>query len=392
MKKLVSLSIAISDTSISTSLVERSLPKKKDDKTFQKPIIKTYRFKSINPEHKDITQEYLEQRLEVLLRTILNDTRHQDVLTAGYNVGDIEHISISLSAPWFEGKAVTSHFNEAKEFKVTPAIIKQSFDTEIKSISGQDKLEIAILESNILSSTLNGYTITDPMGKTAKSLTLHGYVSYVKMSTKQMILGLCDSFFHEVKNIVIKSEPTILLKAAIKEAKLKNFENNYAIIRVNEILTHIQIIKDEHIRELGTIPIGLNHLLKEMSTTNNITSDVALNLLKLYVEKKLQPDFEENLGKVIKSSFEKWRNAIKEFSSIALVSGRFPSNVFLSSPSVISHVLKDYLLNDNYLDLTMSEEKLTIEVLDRASLNDFVDIGVEVKQEPGFLTKLSALE
>lgn len=74
-----------------------------------------------------------------------------------------------------------------------------------------------------------------------------------------------------------------------------------------------------------------------------------------------------------------------------MMSGSFPSHVFLSSPSVISHVLKDYLMKDNYLDLTMSEKNLTIDVLDRSSLNNFIGISELVDGDPGFLTKLNAM-
>ncbi len=391
MKKLVSLTVAISDTSVSTAIVVREYARKQDPDSV-KPTIKTYRTKSFNPEHKEITSEYLEDRLKVLLRSIIKETRFEDLQKAGITVRDISKIAVSLSAPWFEGKTVTSHFEEAKEFKVTQVILDKAFDSEIKAISGNDKEIVSILESNILGATLNGYAISNPVGKLATSLTLTGYVSYTKTSVKNLIEEVLDSCFHHVDEVIINSEPTILLAAAIEEAKLMNLQTDFAIIRVNEILTHIQIIRNQHIRELGTVPIGLNAILKEISEACSVTFEVALNVMELFLEKKLESDLDTRISTAITKTLEAWRAGIKEFSIRALSTGRFPANVFLSSATVVSQALKDHLLEDDYLDVTMSEKKLTVEILDRSTLNNFLEIDkANVKVEPGFLTKLNAM-
>lgn len=390
MKKLVSLSIAISDISVSAALIERTAEKKSGLES-ARPVIKTFRTKTINPEQSDITSQYLEERLRPLLRSVIGDARHEDVAKCGYTIRDIKKVTVSLSAPWFEGKTVISHFKEAKQFKVTDQLMKKALDSEIKAISGADRQQITVLESTILSSTLNGYTITNPIGKMATALTVYGYVSYARTSIKDMIVDIVDSFFHEAGEVLIKSEPTILLSAAIKEARIAKFDEDFAIIRVNEILTHIQIVKNEHIRELGTVPIGLNTILTDISTSCNVTHEVALNVIKLYVERKLETQFSARVQQIVEGALEKWRAAIKTFSTSTIASGRFPSHVFLSSPSIISHVLEDYLKKDNYLDLTMSEKNLKINILDRSTLNEFVTIDPSVKVEPGFLTKLNSM-
>lgn len=390
MKKLVSLSIAISDISVSTSIIVKEAINK-DALENARPLIKTYRTQSINPEHKDITYDYLEGRLKSLLKNIVKETRYTDVEKAGINVGDISKVAVSLAAPWFEGKTVISHFEQPKQFKVTKSILDKTFDTEIKAISGADKENITMLEANILHATLNGYTIQEPIGKMATSLSIAGYVSYTKTSLKNLITDAVDSFFHSANEIIIKTEPTILLGAAIREADIMELKSDFVIIRVNEIMTHMQVIRNNHIRELGTIPIGLNSILIDLSVKCNVTYEVAMNLLELYFNRKLDKSSIDAIEPIINSTLEVWRKGIKEFSATTLVSGSFPSQVFLSSPSIISHLLKDYLMKDNYLDLTMSEKSLTIDILDRSTLNNFVDIAENIDGEPGFLTKLNAM-
>lgn len=389
MKKRVSLSITISDTSISTAFVERFVIKNKS--TLEKPIITTYRSKKINLDHQELTSDYLELRIGTLLIDILKDTRYIDLRESSYAVSDIQKIVISLSAPWFDSKIVTSRFLEAKPFKVTKDHMRKALDNEVKAISGNDKQIITVLETTILGSTLNGYAIVDPIGKNATSLTVNGYVSYMKTSLNNTIKTALDSFFHNVDEIIIKSEPTILLQAAIREAKNIGFENEFAIIRINEILTHIQVVASHQIREIGTIPIGLHNLLYAIESSCNVTREVAENVLSLYTKKKLESDFSIKIKHIIEHSLDEWKIAIKEFSNITISTGKFPSHVFLSSPTCVSRALKDYLLKDNYLDLTMSEEKLNIIILDSNMLNDFVDTAPTVKKDPGFLTKLNAI-
>ncbi len=390
MKKLVSLAIAISDISVSTAIVVKEADKK-ENLAATHPTIVSYRTKSFNPEHKEVTSHYLEGRLKTLLRNVVKETRYEDIEKAGLHVGDISRVTISLAAPWFEGKTLISHFEQAKEFKVTQSILDNAFDTEVKSISGVDKDNIALLETNILSASLNGYNIQDPVGKMATSLSLSGYVSYAKVSLRNMIYDVIESHFHDIHQTIIKTEPTILLSAALHEADVMNIKTDFAIIRVNEIITHIQVIRNNHIQELGTVPVGLNTILKDISEKCLVTYEVALNLLNLYFERKLENKAAEKIVLILDTVLDTWRKGIREFSSSAMTSGSFPLHVFLSSPSIISHLLKEYLMKDNYLDLTMSEKSLSIHILDRSTLNNFVDVGKNVDGEPGFLTKLNAM-
>lgn len=384
------MTIAISDTSVSTALVVKTYTRKQNP-ALVKPVIVTYRTKSFNPEHKDITSDYLEQRLNTLLRGIIKETRYEDIVKAGLTVRDISRINVSLSAPWFEGKTVTSHFSESKEFKITKQILDKALDSEIKIVSGADKNLVTILESNVLNATINGYTVTEPIGKIASTLSLSGYVSYTKTSIFNLIHEIIDSHFHHVHEITIKSEPTVLLSAALEEAEKMAWPSDFAVIRVNEILTHIQIVRNKHIKILGTVPIGLNSILKEISDSCAVTFDVALNVLDLYFQRKLDSKFAEKLDSAIETTLEHWRIGIKEFSASTLDSGRFPTHVFLSSPTVISQALYDHLASDDYLDLTMSDKSLHVAVLDRNTLNDFLDTDKNIIIEPGFLTKLNAL-
>jgi hypothetical protein len=390
MKKLVSMTIAISDTSVSTALVIKTYTRKQNP-TEVKPVIVTYRTKSFNPEHKDITSEYLEQRLQTLLRGIIKETRYEDLVKAKLSVRDISRVVISLSAPWFEGRTVTGHFSEAKEFKITKQILDKALDSEIKMISGADKALVTVLESNILNATINGYTVSEPIGKIASTLSLSGYVSYIKTSIFNLVQDVIHSHFHNVDEILIKTEPTVLFSAALEEARKRGVVQDFAIIRVNEILTHMQIVRNGHIKELGTVPIGLNFLLKGIAEVCSVTFEVAINVLELYFQGKLESKFSQKLKQATEITLEHWRIGMKEFSASTLDSGRFPKHVFLSSPTVISHALYTHLASDDYLDLTMSDKTLEVEILDRSTLDAFIDTDPVIQAEPGFLTKLNAL-
>lgn len=390
MKKLVSLSIAISDTAVSTALIVKEAAKK-ETLVDAKPVIETYRKKTFNPEYEDVTYAYLEERMGILLKNIIKETRFEDLIKADLHVGEVKKVVISIAAPWFEGRIVTSLFEQAKEFKVTEAVLNNAFNIEIRKISGTEKDPVKILETNVLSSTLNGYEIQEPVGKMARSLALSGYVSYTKASLYNLLIEIINSNFHDADQIIIKTEPTLLLSAAIREADMMDIKSDFAIIRVNEIITHIQVIRNNNIRDLGTIPIGLNTLLKEMSEKCLVTYEVALSLLNLYFERNIEQDSIDKIQPVIESVLSVWRQGIKDFSLGEVSSGTFPSKVFLSSPSVISHILYDYLTKDDYLNLTMSEKSLSIEILDRSTLNNFIEIRENIDGEPGFLTKLNAM-
>lgn len=390
MKTLASLAVSISDTSISTALVV--CEKNKGGDIPSKPKIVSYRFDKFNPEHKEVTLEYLEGRLKTLLRKVLQETRYDDLPKAGLKISHVKKVFISLSAPWFEGKTIISHFHEAKPFKVTSTLLEKAFDTEIKSVGGKADQGIAVLESSILSSAVNGYAIAEPIGKTGTSLSVTGYISYMKKAVHGGIIEAVDSFFHDAKEVIVKSEPLVLLSAAMREAEIKKLGADFAIIRVNELVTHIQIVRGGHIREIGTIPNGLNAILSQISRAFSTTSDASSDLLNLYLKNQLEPQYAETFEQILKDSLGEWRKGIKTFSSEIITSGKFPPQVFLSSPTAASALFREHLLKDDYLDLTMSEKELTVDILDRSTLNEFIDIDEAlVKTNPGFLTKLIAI-
>lgn len=389
MKKHVSLSIAISDTSISTALIERAPHVSKHPS--KKPLIATYRFKKINPRYQDLSAPYLESRIILLLKEVLHDTRYTDIKQGGYKISDVTEVMVSLSAPWYDNKTVISHFKEARPFKITEGHMRKAVDSEIKAVRGNDSLEVSILESVILSSTLNGYTVSDPIGKSAHELTVNGYVSYIKTPLKTAIEGVIVSFFSHIRSLVMKSESSILLQAALQERAPRTKKEEFVIIRINEILTHMQVVAHGHLREVGTIPLGLNSVLIAIEESCNVTREVAESVLSLYTQKKLEHEFSLRVTQIIEKSLGAWRDAIKEFSNTTISTGRFPSEVYLSAPRSVSHVFKNYLLEDNYLDLTLSESKLSITILDKNTPEQFVDVRPGISYEPGFLTKLNAM-
>lgn len=419
MKTIATLAISISDTSISTAIIAvpktkaKKHPKKGDtinsanvsgqtETTLapagsnasmdDKPKILSYRVSSFNVADQDLTLNYLESRCKILLRQILDKTRYEDLPNTGFNARDIDKVIVSLSAPWFEGKTVISHFEEAKEFKVSPLLLKKAFDAEIKSFSGKTAGDIVVLESSVLSATLNGYTVADPLGKSANSLSITGYISYMKTAVRDQMLETIKSFFHSADEIIIKSEPLILLSAALRESDLKGITSDFAIIRVNEVVTHLQIVRNKHIREIGTIPLGLNSILSNISESFSSTQDASLDILNMFLAKKLHETYAEKLQKILEDALGAWRQALKDFSAETITSGKFPTNVFLSSPTAASGLFKNYLVKDDYLDMTMSSNQLLVDILDRSTLNEFIDIDREkVKRDPGFLTKLIAL-
>ncbi len=405
MKTIASLAVSISDTSISTALVISEKPKRKSrivsgetgaqsaqiDPAI-KPKIVSYRVDKFNPEHKEVTLEYLETRLKILLKKILQETRYDDLPKAGLTIRHVKKAFVSLSAPWFEGKTIISHFREAKQFKVTMSLLEKAFDTEIKGIPGDETKDISVLESTILSSAVNGYATKEPVGKTGTSLTVTGYISYMKTRVRDSVVEMLDSFFHEADDVVIKSEPLVLLSAAMRESEIKNTGSDFAIIRVNELVTHIQIVRDGHVREIGTIPIGLNAILSKISEMFSATSEASADILSLFLRGELEKRYADTLEQILKESLGEWRKGIKTFSSDIITSGKFPPHVFLSSPTAASELFRTYLLQDDYLDLTMSEKELTVDILDRSTLNEFIDVDTNlVQKEPGFLTKLIAM-
>jgi cell division ATPase FtsA len=155
--------------------------------------------------------------------------------------------------------------------------------------------------------------VKEPVGKIASTLSLSGYVSYTKTSIFDLIQDVIHSHFHNIDEILIKSEPTVLFSAALEEARKKGIVEDFAIIRVNEILTHIQIVRNGHIKELGTVPIGLNSLLKGIAEACSVTLEVAINVLELYFQGKLESKFSQKLQQAIETTLEHWRIGIKEF-------------------------------------------------------------------------------
>ena len=243
-------------------------------------------------------------------------------------IGPIRSVVCVLSAPWYHAITNTIVFEDTKPFRVTPELILNLIAKDASlGAARRGEGDATHIEERTIQIRLNGYETADPYGKDARKLEATVFLGF---ASEKVLASLTDSLWHffHTQKILFHSFP---LASFLSLRDLFPDEEHFLTVHVSGEVTEISIIREGHLQESLSFPIGRNSAIRMIEKATGGNEAESLTLMQFAMEKKKHP-MPGKAVKALAAAKEAWDSAFAEILEPSRTSFFLSQQVFLVAP------------------------------------------------------------
>ncbi len=152
---------------------------------------------------------------------------------------------------------------------------------DITPVKGE-KNQINLLEQKVMQIKLNGYETSKPFGKAARDAEVNIFSSFIDSLLLNRVKDVALHSFHP-KRLEVHSFPGIAY-SVIRD--IFPHQDDFLIVDAGGEATEISLIKNGGLFETLSFPMGHNHVLRKISRNLEVSHEIALSSLALFLDGK----------------------------------------------------------------------------------------------------------
>lgn len=260
---------------------------------------------------------------------------------------DIEGIFCNLSAPWMSSQKRVIHYKQNKPFKITKELVKKCIDKELdislsKNLDFAEYHDLTLVERRTIDLYLNGFPSLNPYNQEAKTLDIHSLASVMSLETQRSFEHVIERAFHR--------KPVFFSNTFVNYQTMRSLlphENNVIILDVSGELTEILVLKNDHLEQIASFPVGFSLIIKNLADTLGQTFHEARSFLDLYIQGKIDANFSHNVKNNLEQAFKIWFREFYTVCDTLSTHGLLPSTLCISTDyQYTSWFMENILVSD----------------------------------------------
>src|SRR5258706_4903157 len=172
-------------------------------------------------------------------------------------------IYVSLGSPWFTGQTRIIHYAKKSPFTITAKLgdelietDKARFVAELEEISDGETLDA--LDSTIIESKVNGYSVPSPLGLRGRELTMTVYVSIMPKNVSGEVRHAIEHYYRA--QIGFFSEQI----ASYSASRSLTNKNSYLLLAVGDESSELSLVTNNVLKGNAHFPLGKFFLLRTL--------------------------------------------------------------------------------------------------------------------------------
>jgi len=296
----------------------------------------------------DAGTDLLLQKMEKGLNTALEDTVKHGIKISKNK--KIDKVLITFSSPWFFTLSKSIKVEKDEPFYITTKTIKDISDKEAQNFKAQTietlpkniNDSLIVLESSVVNTRLNGYSVTNVIGKKTKTIEADIWLSLIPESVEKKVLGLVQKHTHiSNDNILAHSFPLVSF-SVIRDCF--HVKESFVTMDITAETTHISFITGDIIKSTATLPIGRNYLIRQLAKNADVGQEIAESYLRLYTEYRLDAETTTLIDKTMTDIEKEWsiyfEDALVSFSAKMVIS----KTVFVTGEKDVNKIFSTFML------------------------------------------------
>ncbi|OHA99371.1 MAG: hypothetical protein A3E59_00410 [Candidatus Zambryskibacteria bacterium RIFCSPHIGHO2_12_FULL_39_47] len=324
----------------------------------------------------------LSAEMKILLNKIL-DYLIKNGLSKMTFAKKIEKVLVTFSSPWFALK--TKHINLVQQnyFLITKDFLDDIIEKEKKVfeklLSGEDSpnKSFEIVEKSIVHTKINGYEMSNSLGRKTKNFDAYLCLSVVGKSTIDIVHNAILKNSHIPADMV--SIHTFPVVSFIVVRDIFSANSDFIIMDITGEVTDLTLVEDNVVIKSISMPSGRNFIIRQIAKKLDLSAEIAESNLHLYAEGKLDEKTKIQIQTILLDVEKEWsiylESAIQEFSS----QKNIPSTVYLTVDSDVAPIYKDFLSLVKTDSTAEFRKNMNLIHINKETLSHFYETQTEVE-------------
>lgn len=257
--------------------------------------------------------------------------------------------------------------------------------------TGNDNVEVRLINSAIVALTIDGYKISNPIGFKGSDLTIQFYTAFAPLIHVAAIEKVCAELNLDLLTVAV--EPFAVCRACLGDDLESNFSS--IIMDIGGGTTDIAVVEDGGVEGTKMFSIGGRSFTRQIAESLGVDFDTAENYKLNYDTGELDDRVKSKVETAISRNLSVWLTgievALEDFNS----AGSLPRNILLCGGGASLSLLQETLaISDWYEGLPFSRRPLInlIDVKDLPNLStEKLNVAGLSELDHSFITALGLL-
>lgn len=293
---------------------------------------------------------------------------------------DIEGVNYILSSPWVISQSKNVIVRKDKAFSIDSKLLesilidegKKIEETKEKEISTKKKaVDLNMIEEKVIQTKLNGYKVNSIFGRKAREIELNFLLSFSDNDLLEKIKSISSESFGNIKTYIHSF--TLASFSTIRDLFPK--KDDFLILDIGGEVSDICLCEDENAKNIFSIPLGKNKIIREVAKDLGVSFTVAQSLINIRCKGHCHDKTDKQISESLNTVLESWLANISSTLSKLSPSGDIPREIFVFVDDEISQTIAMYLKKDRLQKFKIINHDFNIIVLDDNKLNNFINKG-----------------
>lgn len=285
-----------------------------------------------------------------------------------------------FASPWYSMQAKVFKIDKEEPFELTPQFIKnlikheeQEFqkahaNKEARSKKEKEKTEPMLIEQKIVQTTLNGYIVSNPFGKS---------VTHAQID---LVLSAIPPFIHEkaleIKNQLMKGHGegtfhSFILPAFIVTRDIFHGNKSFLLMDVSAEVTDIATVHKGTIIDATSFPYGKHFIIREVAARSNTVPEEAVSMLRTYMAGDSTVEQAERLRNILLDIQKVWLESFVETVGKIAAEVPLPKNVYLAADNDYEQWFKQAIGAGDFSEFALSKAPFKVTILNAKALEKY---------------------
>ena len=293
----------------------------------------------------------LEESLEEVCADIIE--KGMPLLSGKRKNFSLDSIVCSYASPWYISQTQTITIHKDEPFTITattiPDLLKSHQAEQVSAIDETDAIafptDVVFLEQKIIETTLNGYRVTQPIGKMVSDLSVTVYTSTISEALYDRVEEILGRLFGSTP-IEHHSFPLISFSVA---RDVFAATENFLLIDISGEVTDITYTEKNTIVETISFPQGVHFLTRELNKKMGVLPGEVSHIVGRRTKRHTSPGESvalKTIGAdttVITTVQETWGNAVREHIRLLKRMPTLPQMILVTVDMPLSALFIDAL-------------------------------------------------
>ncbi len=241
-------------------------------------------------------------------------------------------VACVFSSPWFISQTRIISVTRDEQFEVDEDFFNKLIDNEISIFKSQwqsktERLrgEPEVLEHKVMKVALNGYRTSKPLGKRAKTLKAHIYMSLgIKRAKEDLEKDILDNF-----GDASVSFHTLPFAAFTSLRNIISPEWGYIFADIGGEVSDISLVREDVLEETVSFPAGKNLPTRMAAAKFKTPVEDAASLVQRFARGHASAADAAKMAPVMEEAKEEWRRYLRQALVEISDNGPLPRDFFL---------------------------------------------------------------